>query len=309
LVLLSCTIDAKERRDVATVDIPGAFMQTYMEDTVHMVLEGTMAELLVKLDSKLYRKYIQIKKGKPVMYVQLKKALYGTLQVSLLFWNDLLGKLRKWGFKVNPYDWCVANKTINGKQCTMLWHVDDIKISHEDPEVVSQMIELLKGAYDKEAPLTITRGKIHEYLGMTIDYSSLGKVRITMLQYIRDMLEEMPEEWTGEAATPAANHLFEVNPEAEPLNEETAQTFHRIVAKLLFLCKRARPDIQTAVAFLCTRVKSPDVDNSLAVDCPNISSLCTRSSRGNYAISTGSGILLLGPTVPGRQFKKGRKAM
>jgi hypothetical protein len=172
-VLLSYTIDAKERRDVATVDIPGAFMQIDMKDTVHMVLEGTMAGLLVKLDPKLYQKYIQVKKGKPVMYVQLKKALYGTLQASLLFWKDLLANLRKWGFEVKPYNWCVANKTINGKHCTMLWHVDDIKISHEDPEVVSQMIELLKGAYGKEASLTITRGKIHEYLGMTIDYSTL----------------------------------------------------------------------------------------------------------------------------------------
>jgi hypothetical protein len=36
--------------------------------------------------------------------------------------------------------------------------------------------------------------------------------------------------------------------------------FHHNDAKLLFLCKRARPDIQTAVSFLCTRVKSPDVD-------------------------------------------------
>jgi hypothetical protein len=63
---------------------------------------------------------------------------------------------------------------------------------------------------------------------------------------------------TGEAATHASNHLFEVNPEAEQLDEETAQTFHRIVAKLLFLCKRAQPDTQTAVAFLCTRVKDDD---------------------------------------------------
>jgi hypothetical protein len=61
--------------------------------------------------------------------------------------------------------------------------------------------------------------------------------------------------------TPAGNHLFEVDPEAEQLDEDTAQTFHRLVAKLLSLCKRARPDIQTAVAFLCTRVKSPDVDD------------------------------------------------
>ena len=33
------------------------------------------------------------------------------------------------------------------------------------------------------------------------------------------------------------------------------------MAKLLFLCKRARPDIQTAVSFLCKRVKAPDNDD------------------------------------------------
>ena len=78
-VMLSCMIDAKEWRDVATADIPGAFMQTDMEDTIHMMLEGKMAELLVKIDPKLYQKYLLVKNGKPIMYVQLKKALYGTL--------------------------------------------------------------------------------------------------------------------------------------------------------------------------------------------------------------------------------------
>jgi hypothetical protein len=47
-LMLSCIIDAKEGRNVATANIPGTFMQTDMVDTVHMVLEGTMAELLVK---------------------------------------------------------------------------------------------------------------------------------------------------------------------------------------------------------------------------------------------------------------------
>ena len=57
--MLSCVIDALERRDTATVDIPGAFMQADMDEMVHMRLEGTMAELLVKLDPKMYRKYLQ----------------------------------------------------------------------------------------------------------------------------------------------------------------------------------------------------------------------------------------------------------
>eukprot|EP00957_Ditylum_brightwellii_P183358 13966408-Ditylum_brightwellii.AAC.1 len=78
-----------EGRDVATVDIPGAFMQADMDDIVHMKIEGTMAELLTKLDPKMYRPFLKNEKGKPIMYVQLKKALYGTLKAALLFWKNL----------------------------------------------------------------------------------------------------------------------------------------------------------------------------------------------------------------------------
>jgi hypothetical protein len=58
-------------------------------------------------------------------------------------------------------------------------------------------------------------------------------------------------------------HLFEVKIGAEQvlLDKEQADLFHHNVTKLLFLCKPARPDIQTAVAFLCTRVKDPDMDD------------------------------------------------
>jgi hypothetical protein len=72
-VMLSCTIDAHEGCDGAATDIPGAFLQADMEGNVHMMLEGKMAELLARLDPKMYRKHIMIKKGKPIMYVQFKK--------------------------------------------------------------------------------------------------------------------------------------------------------------------------------------------------------------------------------------------
>ena len=83
-----------------------------------------------------------------------------------------------------------------------------------------------------------------------------------MTDYVENMLKEAPEDMDGESATPAGNHLFEVNEENPVmLNKEKADLFHHNVAKLLFLCKRARPDIQTAVAFLCKRVKGPDEDD------------------------------------------------
>ena len=260
-VMLSCVIDAKEGRDVATVDIPGAFMQADMEDIVHMKLEGHMAELLVRIDPKLYRQYIQIEKGRQVLYVQLKKALYGTLKAALLFWKRLSSQLIKWGFELNPYDSCVANKDINGKQCTILWHVDDLKISHIDANVVTDVIKLLESEFGKEASLTKTRGKLHDYLGMTIDFSITGKVMFTMVDYIKGMLDALPHDMNGTVTTPAASHLFDVDESAEKLTPALGDLFHHNTAKLLFLCKRARPDIQTAVAFLCTRVKGPDVDD------------------------------------------------
>ncbi len=142
-VMLAGTIDSMKERDVATVDIPGAFMQADIDEVVHVKFEGEIAEMLVKLDPKLYRKYVKDENGKTVLYVELLKALYGTMKAALLFWKLLTKKLISWGFVINPYDWCVANKMIDGKQCTILWHVDDLKISHVNPEVNNGIIKLI----------------------------------------------------------------------------------------------------------------------------------------------------------------------
>ena len=91
-------------------------MQIDMEgDTVHMKPEGKMEELMMKLDPKLYGKYATNEKWRTVLYVELEKALYGTLQAAILFWQNLASSLQEWGVEINTYDWCVANKTVNGK--------------------------------------------------------------------------------------------------------------------------------------------------------------------------------------------------
>jgi hypothetical protein len=246
---------------VAIVDIPGAFMHADMDDNVHMVLEGKMAELLVKLDPDLYAPHLLAENRRTLMYVKLKKALYRTLKAALLFWKHLSTKLHGWGFTANPYDSCEVNKEVNGSQYTILWHVDDLKISHADSKVVSAVIKQIDNEFGKEAPVTVHRGKVHNYLGMTIDYSLPDKVQISMVDYIDCMLAEIPEDMAGESVTLAPNHLFQVNHNCEKLTEDESVLFHHNFAKLLFLCKRARPDVQPATAFLCTRVKSPNTDD------------------------------------------------
>jgi hypothetical protein len=104
-------------------------------------------------------------------------------------------------------------------------------------------------------------GPIHDYLGMTIDYSEDRKVKFIMADYVKGILDEAPSDMDGTAASPAANHLFSVNDKSDKINTEKANLYHRLTAKLLYLTKRARPGFQTAVSFLTTRVTQPDVDN------------------------------------------------
>jgi len=238
-MMMSCCIDAKEGRYVAVADIPGAFLHADMIECVHMIMEGTIAEHIAKLEPTIYREYIwHDRKGKPMLYVRLKKALYGTLQAALLFWQLLSNTLIEWGFTINPYDQCMANKQIHGKQCTIIWHVDDLKISHVEKKVIEDIIHRLGEHFGKESPLTTSRGKVLEYLGLTLDYSVCGKVKFSMYEYVKKLVEEAPEDMAGVTKTPAGNHLFTTKPDCNKLPEKTAQIFHHIVAKLLYLCRR-----------------------------------------------------------------------
>ena len=96
-----------------------------------MLLRGNIDELLVKVDTSLYSKYvITSNQGVPMLYVKLTKAIYGMLRSAMLFYKKLRGHLEGKGFEVNPYNPCMANKLVNGSQMTVCWHIDDMKTSH-----------------------------------------------------------------------------------------------------------------------------------------------------------------------------------
>ena len=159
----------------------------------------------------------------------------------MLFWKNLSKNLmNKWVFNLNPYGRYVANKAINGRQCKIIWNVDDLKISHVDSNAVGDIIELSDKEYgqDPETPLTVHFGKMHNYLGMTIHYNTKGKVVFTMFDYIQDVFDEPPEEFHGQTETPAANHLFDVDKESENMNKENGSLFNQLLDKLMYLSKR-----------------------------------------------------------------------
>ena len=143
-VIVTATIDAKEKQEVVTIDIPGAFLHADKKRLCDHEMNGSLAELMVKTDPKIYRKYVTIEKGRQVLYLRLQKALYGMMKSALLFYKKLIKKLKEMGFEINSYDPCVANKLVSRKQMTVRWRVDDLMISHIDKSEILKFLRCKK---------------------------------------------------------------------------------------------------------------------------------------------------------------------
>ena len=135
-----------------------------MDDLVLMKFTGESVNMLCNLNPE-HESFVVTENGVKVLYVCLIKAIYGCVNSALLWYEMFSTRLKDMGFVLNPYDPCIANCMIDEKQCTVAWYVDDNKISHEDPKVVSMIIDRLEEHFGK---MTVTRGKEHVFLGMKI---------------------------------------------------------------------------------------------------------------------------------------------
>jgi hypothetical protein len=217
-VFITSTIDAKESRKVVTVDIPGAFLHADNEDYIIMKMVGTLAELMVKTNPKLYQQYVILDKSRSVLYLQLQKALYGMIKTALLFYRKLVSELREMEFEINPYDPCVTIKMVNGTQMTIRWYVDDVMISHLSQDEIMKIVQGIIDIYGENLAETV--GTVHDYLGMTFDYSFTKEVRINMWDYLRKVIKKFPKEITGVCAAPASDHFFVVQEDGRKLSKE-----------------------------------------------------------------------------------------
>jgi hypothetical protein len=191
------------------------------------------------------------------------KALYGMLAVYLLFYKKFRKGIESIGFVGNPYDACIANKIMDGKQHTFTWHVDDIKSSHYDPKVNDDFAQWRQKTYGNEETghATVTRGDKHDYLVITLNYSEEGKLKVDMQCYIDSMIKEFPGKLTRRTAIPWAERLMKNDKNSPKLSKERAQTFHTFVMKMMFFCKHGRLDVNLGVSTPGTRVKEPNKGN------------------------------------------------
>lgn len=152
----------------------GAYLKAFIDDLVIMKFTGELVNILCKMNPK-HLKFVVVENGAKVLYVRLIKTLYGCVKSALLWYKLFSTTLKGMGFELNPYDPCIANCKIDGKQSTVAWYGDDNKISHVDPNVVTRIIEQIEGHFGK---MTVTRGEEHTFLGMNITYTKAGANRL-----------------------------------------------------------------------------------------------------------------------------------
>ncbi len=100
--------------------------------------------------------------------------------VALLYYKKFVRSLTKQGYKINPYDGCVANKVVKGKPVTICFHIDGCKISYESSTFIDKTIAWLGTKYERFfkdglGQMKVHRGKTHKYSGMLLDFSHKGQ--------------------------------------------------------------------------------------------------------------------------------------
>lgn len=132
----------------------------------------------------------------------------------------------------------------------VVWHLDDLKSSAKDPKVKNEFVKWSNKEHGKEKEAKVARGKKRVCLGLVLDHTSPGEVKIDMKECVTS---KFPQESPGKTTNPNNDKLFKVK-ESKQLDQLKKEAFHTFVVKALFLTKRARPDMSPTMAFRRTRV-------------------------------------------------------
>ena len=161
------------------------------------------------------------------------------------------------GYTRNICDRCVFNRTgPDGHQCTVAVHVDDLLITSNSKGSMSHLVDGLRKRYGS---ITLSHGPLINYLGMAIDMYIPGTAMITTTGYCDEIVRTSGVK--GTARSPATDGLFETREDAAAVAESVRVWFHKIVAMILYLAKRTKPECLVAVAFLSTRVNKCTTDD------------------------------------------------
>ena len=118
---------------MAISDYPGAYLNADMPEDKFILLniEGEFVDIMCEVNPK-HKKKLRVDNGVKVLYLRILKDLYGCMESAQLWYYLYSKTLKSQVLLINTYDSCIENSTIQDKQCTIAWYVDNNKVSHLD---------------------------------------------------------------------------------------------------------------------------------------------------------------------------------
>jgi hypothetical protein len=246
-------IATREGYFVATADVGAAYLNARVpeETRIFVRIDRSFAQVLVELAPE----YSGTVGRDGSVVVRLKKALYGCVQSAKLWFDELSGELVRQGLKQLKTDRCI----FVGDGVVVALYVDDLFFAADDSAKIERIVGGLRSKYG-EVSASLSREL--SFLGMQLSFGE-GETKVGMSGYIQSAVQS----WGGEKSCrcPAAKTLFDVDDSAA-LDGARRKAFHSMVARLMYLAKRVRPDIMLPVVFLSTRVSIATVQDEEKLD-------------------------------------------
>ena len=245
----SLAVGAADNCHASVFDIGGAYLNAELPDKVVMRLDRKLASAMCRIQPSFTR-YVSPKSGS--LLVQLLKALYGLKQSGKLWYDLLTEVLLRLGYVRNEYDACVFYKRDDLGLTVLLLYVDDILLLSPSKREADRLHKALSKKFEE---VKRQDGPSVSFLGMSLSFET-DQVCLSMRGYETDLMNALGEKPPKHAISPSTADLFEIG-DSPLLNAADQARFHTLVAKCLYLAKRTRGDILTAVAYLTTRVQEP----------------------------------------------------
>ena len=184
-------IDAMEHRYVAVFNAPGAYLCTDIKADKYILLRirYQFVDIICEVNTD-YKTYVKCEIRKKVLYVKVLRAIYGCIESSLLWYNLYVKSLKHLVFSIKTYDIYVFNKMIDEKKYTIVWYVDDNKLLHVDPNMVTDILEVIN---NHSGDLVISRGDTHDFLGMTIKIRKDKEVELMIKHQIEETVRKLKD--------------------------------------------------------------------------------------------------------------------
>jgi hypothetical protein len=247
-IFAAINIAAYENRRGFTMDIPGAYLNATLKDPHMVKFRGALADAYIAL----YPQYATRRQPDGSLLFLVTKAFYGLPESSARWYDDITNSFKELGYTVHPADGGLFVKEVGSDRSILLLWVDDILGWATNDELIMELKYQMEKKY---GGCKLNTDDVLVYLGMTITQPNKGTIHVDQRAFIEEIIRSAS---IGDQVADTPYHPDLLKPATSTKKTVNSTEFASALMKAMYLGKRTRPDILTALSVLATRMQSAD---------------------------------------------------